>query len=369
MAQPLQTSDLEALRQQLQARLDNAIGTHDAASLAIKFSCAPSAGTDALELVVAGSSTLIEHPPRFLAYSITKSMIAVLVLQLVQAQHGELTTPIARWLPAVPNARFITLQHLLNHTAGLPDYGALPAYQQAVRDPTRQPWTFDEYAAHTYEQRTLFAPGQGWAYSNPGYMLLKRILELETEDSLAALVDARIAQPLGLCDTSVAVSNADLRGLVPAYTASFDATEAVRTEDPHTEALQDVRAVYHPDWVSHGVVASTARDIATFYQRLFCGALLPLAVVQQMTTPISVPNAPARYGDAGYGLGLMIATPPPHGLLWGHNGGGPGYGASAFHSPRMFEQGVTVCVMYAGNADNLAEKLVYTALKLLGECA
>ena len=115
-------------------------------------------------------------------------MTAVLVLQLVQARRCELTTPLSRWLPTVPNARRITLQHLLNHTAGLPDYGALPAYKESVQDPTCHPWTFDEYAAHTYAQRILFAPGQGWAYSNPGYMLLKGILEMATGDRFASLV-------------------------------------------------------------------------------------------------------------------------------------------------------------------------------------
>lgn len=352
--QPSSALDLDALRLQLQARLNHAIGAHDVASLAIQFDCARNDVT--VELVAIGASITVDAPPQFLAYSITKSMIAVLVLQLVQTRRCELTTSITRWLPTVPNARAITLQHLLNHTAGLSDYGALPAYKEAVRDPTRQPWTFDEYAVHTYEQHILFAPGQGWAYSNPGYMLLKRILELETEASFASLVEARIAQPLGLRHTFVAETKADLQRLVPAYTSSFD----------DTAGLQDVRAVYHPDWVSHGVVAATARDIATFYQQLFCGTLLPPGAVQQMTTAVSVPDAPDYYGDAGYGLGLMIATPPRHGLLWGHNGGGPGYQASAFHAPARRKHGVTVCVMVAGGADGLdAEQLVFATLELL----
>ena len=357
MAQPSPTLDLDALRLQLQARLDNALGARDVASLAIQFDGARDGAV--VELVAVGSSTVIDDPPQFLAYSITKSMIAMLLLQLVQSRRYELTASISRWFPTVPNARQITLQHLLNHTAGLSDYGGLPAYKEAVNDPTRQPWTFDEYAAHTYEQRMLFAPGQGWAYSNPGYMLLKRILELETGESFTALVDTHIVQPLGLQHTFVAGTNADLHCLVPAYTASSHVTA-----EP-----QDVRAVYHPDWVSHGVVASTASDIAIFYQQLFCGALLDHEMLPQMTVSVPVPHAPAHYGDGGYGLGLMMATPPRLGLLWGHNGGGPGYQASAFHSQLLCEQGVTVCVMMAGGTDDLAALLVFATLKLLDERA
>ena len=78
-------------------------------------------------------------PPRFLAYSITKSFLAVLVLQLRDEGRYELDDSLARFAPDVPEAERVTLRQLLNHTAGLPDYGALPAYHAAIRERPGQP--------------------------------------------------------------------------------------------------------------------------------------------------------------------------------------------------------------------------------------
>ena len=47
-------------------------------------------------------------------------------------------------------------------------------------------------------------PGRGWRYSNPGYMLLKRVAEEVTGLSYRALIAERIVRPLGLRRTFVA---------------------------------------------------------------------------------------------------------------------------------------------------------------------
>src|SRR5262245_24554727 len=84
--------------------------------------------------------------PAFLAYSLTKTYIAVLILRLHDQGQLTLDTPLAQLYPHIDCAQHITLRHLLNHTAGIPDYGGLPAYQDAVRTTPSTPWTFDRFA-------------------------------------------------------------------------------------------------------------------------------------------------------------------------------------------------------------------------------
>jgi D-alanyl-D-alanine carboxypeptidase len=99
-----------------------------------------------------------------------------------------------------------------------------------------------------------------------------------------------------------------------------------RLLDPDREP-RDVRELYHPGWVSHGVIASTASEVAIFLRALLGGALLSPESVARMTSGTSLPAAPPRWHRPVYGLGLMGDT-LPSGALWGHNGGGPGYEAS-----------------------------------------
>lgn len=76
-----------------------------------------------------------------------------------------------------------------------------------MRRTPRTPWTFEQFAAATYERGLAFAPGEGWLYANPGYMLLMRVAEQVGGTSYAGLVSARVARPLGLSRTRVVESS------------------------------------------------------------------------------------------------------------------------------------------------------------------
>jgi D-alanyl-D-alanine carboxypeptidase len=301
--------------------------------------------------------------PAFLAYSITKIFTAVVVLALEEAGRLRLEDSLARWFPGVPRADRISLRHLLNHTSGIPDYGGLRSYHDGVRSSPSEPWSFERYGAETFERDPWFEPGEGWGYSNPGYLLLKRVAEAVTGRSYSELVSATIGRPLGLERTAVAETVADLAPLAPARSRLLAPDGAPR----------DVRACYHPGWVSHGVVASTASDLARFLDGLFGGRLLGRAALDRMTELVVVPGkqaAPAsgeggraRRGRPSYGLGLMGDPASPWGLVVGHNGGGPGYVASLFHAPEL--AGATVCAMAAIEDGFPAEELAFDVLDRL----
>jgi D-alanyl-D-alanine carboxypeptidase len=289
-------------------------------------------------------------PPRFFAYSITKSFIAALVLQLQEEGRFGLDDALARFAPEVPQAGRITLRELLNHTAGLPDYGALPAYHAAIRERPAAPWSFDEFASHTFARGLDREPGARFAYSNPGYALLRRLVERETGQTLREAIALRIAGPLGLRDSEVAEDLADLAGLVPAE-SGFGLPGGPRL---------DVRRHYHPGWVWHGVLTSTPEDVARFYEQLFAGALLSAESLREMTALVPV-EAPGRTDEPGYGLGLMGLRGRS---VYGHNGGGPGYSASAFASAGNPGGPIVACLMCAFEDPGLAESLVHRALEI-----
>ena len=304
-----------------------------------------------------------DQEPAFLAYSITKTFTAALILKLCEEGRLGLEDRLVQWFPRVAHADRVSLRQLLNHTGGVPDYGGLRAYHEGVRSSPSTPWTFERFAAETFEKEFWFAPGHGWAYSNPGYMLLKRVAEVVTGASYRRLISQRIAGPLGLRRTFVAESVEDLAALAPGTSCALSPDGAPR----------DVRAHYHPGWVSHGVVASTASDVVRFLDALFRGELLSRQSLARMTELVVVPPDPAvasseqdphsRRGRPSYGLGLMGDPASPWGLVVGHNGGGPCYSASAFHAFDL--GGPSVCAMGAIEEGFSAEGVVFDVLDRL----
>ena len=299
----------------------------------------------------------LDEEPAFLAYSITKTFTAALILSLCDAGRLALDDRLARWFPRVAHADRISLRALLDHTAGIRDYGGLRAYHDDVARSPSSPWPFERFAAETIDVGPWFEPGQGWAYSNPGYMLLRRIAEDAAGASYHDLVDERVARPLGLARTFVAGSIADLAALAPGTSRMLSPDGAPR----------DVRTHYHPGWVSHGVVASTASDIARFLDALFRGELLTRSSFAEMTrladVPIEASADAARCGRPAYGLGLMVYPESRWGRVMGHNGGGPCYTASAFHAADVGR--ATVCAMAAIEDGFGAEDLVLDVLDVL----
>jgi D-alanyl-D-alanine carboxypeptidase len=335
----------EALERRLRAELAARLGGRGAGGIAVARGAAP-------ELSVVWLPETLSEEPRFLIYSVTKLFTGSLALVLQEEGRLSLADPLARWFPEIREAARIPLRALLNHTAGIRDYGGLDAYHEAVRCSPGEPWSFADYARHTWEKGLLFEPGTGWAYSNPGFLLMKRVLEAAAGESYAELVASRIVRRLALERTDVPESVAALASLAPARTTLLSPTAEPR----------DVRASYHPGWVSHGVVASTPSEIARFVHALFAGRIVGRRSLDELTALVPVPRGPPRWPMPSYGLGLMA---DPEVGVFGHDGGGPGYGASAFHAPRLGPGGTTACALCAVEEEFLAEQLVLDALASL----
>lgn len=202
-------------------------------------------------------------PPdaRFLLYSITKTSIAIAILRLVEAGRIGLDTPLAPVLPDRAPTQPITIRQLLDHTAGVPDYEVmLDCHADLRRDPTT-PWTTDQFLERTLGRGLAFSPGSNWRYSNVGYLLLRLVIERLTGLSLAEALSRLVIAPLALRDTHVIASLPDLGACAPGYSEQlFD-----------DGALGDVRSLYEPGWVSHGLLGATAPDVVRMFDALVGG--------------------------------------------------------------------------------------------------
>lgn len=232
-------------------------------------------------------------------WSFTKTVMAAATLALVRDGALALDAPF--------EGRGFSLRHVLQHRAGIANYGGLRDYHEAV-DGGEASWSDDVLLQRCDADTLLFAPGAGFAYSNIGYLMLRRMLE---RVCAAPLDDA-------------------LRRLVLAP-LDIEAT-LLQEKLPPGRVLPGLRAGYHPGWVYHGLLCGTLDQAALLLQRLMSGDFLPLALRDEMRAGIGVgPALPGRpFRQPAYGLGTMVDLDTG---LAGHTGGGPDSAIAVYHAP------------------------------------
>jgi D-alanyl-D-alanine carboxypeptidase len=262
---------------------------------------------------------ILSGAARFPIYSITKTLTAICVLRLHETGSLNVTDPLRQWLPdlGVPDA--ITLTHLLRHTSGLKDYGPLPEYHAAVRTRPERPWTDRQFLEVALSNGTHFEPGQGWAYSNPGYMMLKLVLQRATGRSFAEVVRELVVSPLDLQHTAVVERIDDWSTCVPGYGPEVNPDGRV----------VDVRSVYDPGWCAPGVAASNAEETTLVFDALLAGRLLKPETLAEMLTMTPIPSQDRAEVTPGFGMGMFADPSTLRGVHYCHGGGGPGYDLNA----------------------------------------
>ncbi len=131
--------------------------------------------------------------------SITKQFTSMLIMQLVQQGKLKLDVPISTYLPDYPkpNGDAITIHHLLTHTSGIPNYTSFPIFRKMMPEPYRPEEVVSLFADSALE----FKPGEIFAYSNSGYILLGVIIEKVTGKSYEQVLQNNIFTPLKMNNT------------------------------------------------------------------------------------------------------------------------------------------------------------------------
>lgn len=213
--------------------------------------------------------------------SMTKEFTAAAILLLAEDGRLSLDDPVCKWLPELPPAAdAVRLRHLLTHTGGLIDYEDLiPA------DATQQVHDVDVLRLLAREDRTYFAPGTQYRYSNTGYALLALVVERASGRDFAGFLRARIFLPLGMYATlahQAGISSVPHR----AYGYSASGPGWTRTDQSLTSAV-----------LGDGGVYSSIDDLAKWDAALYDARLLKPESLAAAFAPATATDDPAvRYG-------------------------------------------------------------------------
>ena len=268
--------------------------------------------------------------------SVTKTMTATVILQLVREGRLALEDPVSQYVPNVPDGDNITIAQLLNMRSGLYSYTEDPEFLQAIEADPHRVWTPQELLDIAFAHPADFAPGSNWHYTNTNYILLGMIMEQLTDQTASELLEQRLFTPLGMDDTSLPALE-DSSMAVPFvhgyhYGNSDEALPAEQQAQAAAGTLlpEDVSDA-NPSWGwTAGSVISTPDDLVVWVDALVSGTLLDPATQQLRLDSIQGigPDYPQVEGVYGYGYGIDRT-----GTYYGHGGQITGYNTAMSRDP------------------------------------
>ncbi len=217
---------------------------------------------------------------KFRIGSMTKQFTAAAILLL--EERGKLKTSdlIKTYLPDAPASwDTITINNLLTHTSGVPNYTSQPGFETMMRQPSKPADIIGLFRDKPLD----FAPDSQFAYSNSNYYLLGLIVEKASGQSYAEFIRANLLDPLGLKDTGYDSSTDILPHRARGYALG-------------SKGLVNAQFVDMSTPFAAGALYSTTHDLLTWEKALFGGKVVSAASLKKMTTP---------YKD-GYGYGLSM---------------------------------------------------------------
>lgn len=207
---------------------------------------------------------------------LTEQFTATAILQLRDAGMLQLTDPIAEHLPGFPNGAKITIEQLLEHTSGIPNYTDLPDFHTWKARPHRT----EEMVGRFSELPLEFEPGTGFNPTNSGYYLLGAIIERCSGMSYGEYLQRYVLEPAGMTQTRFGDAPDGARG-------------NVWTEDEQLELPDPIDMTV---FGGAGGLVSTAADLAKWDRALYRGDVLATASIEEML-----------HGNRfGYGFGWLV---------------------------------------------------------------
>ena len=217
--------------------------------------------------------------------SLSKPMIGVVTLQLVQEGKLALDDKISRYLPDPPASwAEITVRHVLTSTSGIPR----DPPERDYRPYDNQPITAVIKAAYPLPLR--FPPGEKWLYSNVGYYVLAEIISQASGTPWDQFIEQRIFSPAGMTSTRVTSTSQIVKHRAAGY-----------------QLTKEGALVNAEDWIAvrpSGAFLSSVLELAKWDAFVSRGAGLSDDLRAVLWTPATLSNG----GKTNYGCGWIIDT-------------------------------------------------------------
>ncbi|MBK8056253.1 MAG: serine hydrolase [Saprospiraceae bacterium] len=274
--------------------------------------------------------------------SVTKPMIAAIILKLADEGRLDINGPITKYVEnLIPNMATMTVKHLLSHTGGVFDHLNANSFWNHPENKPGKIWTLNELINFSVSGGPVFQPGKGYAYSNTGYVILGKIIENITKMPIEDACKKLLFDPLKLQKT---------------FYDNFSGNS-----NPLSDLATNNRSYeYSPTAAGpSGAVVSNSIDVAYFGKEIYGSGYLKPASLQDMITNHGVLLAGQNYG---YGTRLWDLNGIKH---YGHTGALMDYRAIVMYVPSK-DMSIAMCTHNVHSAwfDLVNEMLLYCVSEL-----
>jgi CubicO group peptidase (beta-lactamase class C family) len=231
--------------------------------------------------------------------SITKQFTGAAILLLESRGELSVSDPITKYFEAVPeDKQDITIHQLLTHSSGL--VGGAGGDEDPIE---KQPY-FDMVMA----EPLYFAPGSGFAYSNPGYSLLGMIIEQVSGVNYETFLRNELLLPAGMTNTGYVLPDWSSKNMAVGY----------RQGEKWGLVYQRGWIEDGPNWVlrANGGLHTTVVDMYNWFRILQGRGVLDEDVVRRWTTGYVTEDN----GSSEYGYGWVVYTHDKWGKVITHSG-------------------------------------------------
>ncbi len=232
--------------------------------------------------------------------SVSKQFTATTIMLQVEGGRLKTTDSVTKFLTDAPEEwKPVTIDHLLHHTSGLPDYlGA--DFDPSVNKPIK------EYINGVYPKPLLFEPGKKFEYSNTGYAILGHIVDLVAPDKFYGTLRKQVFAGAGM--KTAVITNPDQ--IIPNRASGYSKVLG-----------QFVNEAYCAPSIAapgDGMVSASARDLISWHETLRSGKILKPESWRYLWTP----SKQSQEGENAipYGGGFMIGRAGVKPLV-SHSGG------------------------------------------------
>lgn len=253
---------------------------------------------------------------KFRIGSISKTFTATIIIKLIEEKKLSLASKLSEYYPQIPNSNKITIEHLLRHRSGIPNFIDVEDYMEwSVRKQTKE-----QLIDRIISGGTSFEPDEQFGYSNSNYVLLTYIAEDVTSKSFSALLDEIIVIPCKLNNTYVGTGIDTKNGEAYSY---------IKMSSDWKKSNETDMSVP----LGAGFIISTPYDLNKFLDCLFSEKIVKKESLEHM---LSLKD--------NFGLGLFQMS-FHNNIGYGHTGGIDGFQSNAFYFPK-----VKVSIALAENA-------------------
>lgn len=206
---------------------------------------------------------------KFLIGSVTKPIVAYLVLKQVERGKIKLDQNITDFLPEYDHkkGKKITVRMLLNHTSGIPHYAGLLPHVKSKEDFFKSAISTKDYVTLINKVGLINIPGEKHQYSSLGYILLGAILEKVTELPFSEIIRKELNQDLGLKNLGFTTDTST--GIVKDYVIKG-------------ENYKEFPNRHQSNTLSTGGLYANSTDLFTFFNKLRNSEILKTKFTRKM---------------------------------------------------------------------------------------